>query len=47
VYGTSYEDIPRRVPDITKMNDILKVKADTSLRDGMARTIEWFRSAIA
>jgi len=45
VYGSSYEDIPRRVPDTTKMERVLKVRADTSLRDGLARTIAWFRSA--
>jgi UDP-glucose 4-epimerase len=44
VYGSSYEDIPRRVPDATKMETILKVRADTSLREGLTRTIEWFRS---
>jgi UDP-glucose 4-epimerase len=44
VYGSSYEDIPRRVPDNAKMRNILGVRADTSLREGMARTIEWFRS---
>jgi UDP-glucose 4-epimerase len=44
VYGSSYEDIPRRVPDPTKMERILGVRADTPLRDGLARTIEWFRS---
>jgi UDP-glucose 4-epimerase len=43
VYGSSYEDIPRRVPDITKMETILGVRADTPLREGLARTIEWFR----
>ncbi|HVM97391.1 MAG TPA: hypothetical protein VMT89_13435, partial [Candidatus Acidoferrales bacterium] len=45
VYGTSYEDIPRRVPDNTKMQTILGVKATTSLRDGLSKTIDWFRSA--
>jgi len=44
VYGPSYEDIPRRVPDTTKMETILGVRATTTLRDGLARTIEWFRS---
>jgi UDP-glucose 4-epimerase len=44
VYGSSYEDIPRRVPDNAKMRNILGVRADISLREGMARTIEWFRS---
>jgi len=46
VYGTSYEDIPRRVPDATKMETILGVHADTSLRDGLAQTIEWFRTTL-
>ncbi len=44
VYGSSYEDIPRRVPDNSKMEHVLGVRADTSLRDGLTRTIEWFRS---
>ncbi len=44
VYGKSYEDIPRRVPDVTKMHTILGVRADIDLRDGLGRTIEWFRS---
>jgi UDP-glucose 4-epimerase len=45
IYGTSYEDIPRRVPDNTKMKSILKVNADISLEDGLRRTIEWFQKA--
>jgi UDP-glucose 4-epimerase len=44
VYGSSYEDIGRRVPDTTKMERILGVRAQTSLREGLERTIEWFRS---
>jgi UDP-glucose 4-epimerase len=44
VYGTSYEDIPRRVPDNTKMHEVLGVKAETTLADGLRRTIEWFRT---
>lgn len=44
VYGTSYEDIPRRVPDVTKMRTTLGVDADTSLREGIGQTIDWFRS---
>jgi UDP-glucose 4-epimerase len=46
VYGSSYEDIPRRVPDATKMENILGVHANTSLRDGLTRTIEWFRTTL-
>lgn len=44
VYGNSYEDIARRVPDNTRMRTILGVEAGTPLRDGLARTIEWFRT---
>jgi len=47
VYGSSYEDIPRRVPDTTRMESILGVRADTPLRDGLAKTIAWFRTTIA
>jgi len=45
IYGDSYEDIPRRVPDNTKMRMILKVTPDISLEDGLRRTIEWFQKA--
>ena len=45
VYGSSYEDIPRRVPDNTKMQRVLGVTAETTLEDGLRRTIEWFRTA--
>jgi len=47
VYGSSYEDIPRRVPDNGKMHDVLGVKAETPLAEGLRRTIEWFRTATA
>ncbi len=43
VYGESYEDIQRRVPDVTKMREILGVRADTPLEEGLRRTIDWFR----
>lgn len=45
VYGNSYEDIGRRVPDVTKMRTVLGVTADTPLDDGLRRTVEWFRGA--
>ncbi len=44
IYGESYEDIPRRVPQITRMREILGVDAGVSLDDGLAKTIEYFRS---
>jgi UDP-glucose 4-epimerase len=42
VYGSSYEDIQRRVPDITRMREILGVSPDTSLEDGLKATYEAF-----
>lgn len=45
VYGESYEDIPRRVPDITRMRTILGVEPRVPLEDGLRRTIEWFRAS--
>jgi len=47
VYGSSYEDIPRRVPDNGKMQKVLGVTAETPLAEGLRRTIEWFRAASA
>jgi len=43
VYGESYEDIPRRIPDVTKMRTVLGVTAETPLDEGLRHTIEWFR----
>ncbi len=44
VYGPSYEDIARRVPDVTRMRTMLGVTAEVPLREGLAKTIEWFRT---
>ncbi|HXH27449.1 MAG TPA: NAD-dependent epimerase/dehydratase family protein [Candidatus Polarisedimenticolia bacterium] len=45
VYGPSYEDIPRRVPDTTRMRTILGVEPRVGLRDGLTRTLAWYRNA--
>ncbi|OYT31410.1 MAG: NAD-dependent dehydratase [Thermofilum sp. ex4484_79] len=42
-YGRSYEDIMRRVPDISKAERILGYKPKVNLRDGLKKTIEWFK----
>ncbi|HEY0783872.1 MAG TPA: NAD-dependent epimerase/dehydratase family protein, partial [Thermoanaerobaculia bacterium] len=42
MYGTSYEDIPRRYPDITRMRTILGVDPKIPMEEGVRRTIEWF-----
>jgi len=46
VYGDRYEDVPRRVPDVSRMHRLLGVRADTRLPDGLARTIAWFRKEV-
>jgi nucleoside-diphosphate-sugar epimerase len=43
IYGNSYEDIPRRVPDNTKMKTLLGVAPKVALPEGAAQTMEWFR----
>ncbi|HXR36856.1 MAG TPA: GDP-mannose 4,6-dehydratase [Candidatus Binataceae bacterium] len=43
VYGNSYEDIPRRVPDNTKMRTLLGVEPKVSLREGTRLAMDWFR----
>ena len=45
IYGDSYEDIQRRVPDVTAMRTILGITAETTLEDGMRATYEWFERA--
>ena len=44
VYGPSYEDIGRRVPDATRMRERLGVRELVSLDEGLRQTIEWFRN---
>ncbi|HKN01409.1 MAG TPA: NAD-dependent epimerase/dehydratase family protein [Candidatus Binataceae bacterium] len=44
VYGNSYEDIPRRVPDNRKMKTLLGVDPKISLREGVKLSMDWFRS---
>jgi UDP-glucose 4-epimerase len=47
VYGKSYEDIRRRVPDTTRMRKELGVKPEIDLREGVKRTMQWFLEAQA
>jgi UDP-glucose 4-epimerase len=44
VYGKSYEDVPRRVPDITLQKKILGVAPKVKLEEGLRHTIEWFKN---
>ena len=42
-YGGHFEDIPRRVPDITRMRTILGVEPTIDVREGLSRTLDWYR----
>ncbi len=44
VFGASYEDIRRRVPDLTRIREAIGWEATTPLDDGLVRTIEYFRA---
>lgn len=43
-YGPSYEDIPRRIPDLTKAEEILEYKPTITLEEGLKKTIDWYKS---
>ena len=40
-FGEKYEDIPRRIPNVSKAKEILKWEATTSLEEGIRASIEW------
>ncbi|MFD1329858.1 NAD-dependent epimerase/dehydratase family protein [Mycoplana ramosa] len=42
-YGAVYEDIERRVPDVSKAHERLGWRATTSVSDGIALTVKWAR----
>lgn len=44
--GGKYEDVRRRVPDVSRCEAILGVKAVVGLEKGLARTIEWQRGVM-
>lgn len=43
VYGESYEDLQRRVPDTERAQEILDWTAETSLSTGIEQLLEWGR----
>jgi len=43
VFGTSYEDIPRRVPDVSRIKNVIGWQAVTDLEDGLKKTIDFYR----
>lgn len=40
-YGNRYEDIPRRIPDVSKAKKILNWEITTSLDDGIKKIFKW------
>ena len=41
ISGKDYEDVRRRIPDVSKAEQLLGFKAHVSLEEGLKRTIEW------
>jgi UDP-glucose 4-epimerase len=41
--GKAYEDVRRRVPDVSRCSEILGVTAQVDLEEGLKKTIEWQR----
>jgi len=41
LYGESYEDLERRVPDVSKAAELLDWEAETSLETGIEYVLEW------
>jgi len=44
VYGESFEETRRRRPAVEKARDLLGFTAQVPLEEGLARTVDWFRS---
>lgn len=41
LYGDTYEDLERRVPDVSKASRLLDWKANTSLETGIEQLVQW------
>lgn len=46
-FGGKYEDVRRRLPDLSKAKNLLGFRWKTKLKDGLARTIEWHRKTLS
>lgn len=42
-YGPRFEDTRRRVPDITRAQEVLNWTPEVALEDGLARTVAWWQ----
>ncbi|QQE80310.1 NAD-dependent epimerase/dehydratase family protein [Alicyclobacillus sp. SO9] len=47
IYGSGYEDSPRRVPFLQRQIEVLGWQAQTSLDEGLRQTIAWHRQEAA
>lgn len=45
-YGPDFEETRRRVPDVARAREVLGFEAQTSLEEGLRRTVEWFRGSV-
>jgi len=45
-YGDAYEDIERRIPDVSKAKQVFGWEASTPHEEGIRRTIEWARENV-
>ncbi|MEX0796161.1 MAG: NAD-dependent epimerase/dehydratase family protein [Acidimicrobiia bacterium] len=43
-FGPAYQDITRRIPEVSKAKSVLDWSATTPLREGVRRTLEWARN---
>lgn len=42
-YGPGYEDMPVRMPDLTRSRNVLNYEPSVSLDEGLKLSIDWFR----
>ncbi|ACB85157.1 NAD-dependent epimerase/dehydratase family protein [Natranaerobius thermophilus] len=45
-YGNSYEDITRRVPDLSEARKILDYDPEITLEDGLKKTLNWYKDRV-
>lgn len=46
-FGKKFEDTKRRVPDTRRAREVLEFDAQVALRDGLKRTLSWWREHLA
>ncbi|MNJ64175.1 Bifunctional polymyxin resistance protein ArnA [compost metagenome] len=46
VYGPGYEDMPIRIPDISRARRFLQYEPSVSLDDGLQISIDWFKQQL-